>query len=86
MTRFIFKPEQKGWFRALGLHHAFVTLLAIAIGHLIHPYSGAYIAAFMTGWYLQREWGGGILPGLEFEYMDFISPALLSTAYLIVFL
>lgn len=86
MTRLVFKLDQKGWLKALGLHHAFVNLLAIATGHFIHPHVGAYMAVLMTGWYLQREWGGAVLPGSTFEYMDFITPALLSTGYLIAFL
>ncbi len=86
MIRPVFKLDQKGWFKALGLHHTFVTLLAISTGHFIHSHVGAYLAVLMTGWYLQREWGSGLLPGPTFEYMDFISPALLSTAYLIAFL
>lgn len=86
MTKLVFKLEQKGLFKALGLHHALVVLLITAVGYFIHPYAGAYLTVLMTGWYLQHEWGPKIKPGAEFEYMDFLAPLAVSTEYLIAFL
>lgn len=86
MTKFVFKLEQKGWLKALGLHHALLTFAAIAIGFFIHPHVGAYLAVFMTGGYGFREYGNGPWPPETFEYMDFLSPLIVSTAYLIAFL
>jgi len=85
MTKIVFKLDQKGWLKALGLHHALVVFLITAVGHFIHLYVGAYLTVLMTGWYLQREWGGGVLPGPVFEVMDFVGPALVSTAYLVAY-
>lgn len=86
MVKLIFKLEQKGLFKALGLHHASVTFAAITMGYFIDPKVGAYMAVFMTGGYGFREYGNGPKLPETFEYMDFLSPAIVSTAYLIAFL
>ena len=79
--KIIFKKE-KGWPHALGLHHVAATVGFITVGHLFGL--GDYMAVFSIGWYLSREYKefhdrrGG-----EFEIMDFLSPALTATLYLI---
>lgn len=71
---------QKGWFAALGLHHGLLTALCIAIFSLFGI--GWYGAAFATGWYGLKEWGPGIYPPTQFEILDFLTPLLVSLAYL----
>ena len=85
MTKFIFKQEEKGWFKALGLHHASLTFLLIAAGNFISAGTGVFFAIFSIGWYASREYGTGPYPPVFFEYMDFISPSIVAVLYLIFF-
>ena len=78
--RFVIKWDQKGWFRALGLHHACVTMIVIFIGH--HLGVGRDAGAIMVGWYLQREWGPNIKPRTPFEILDFVLPLIAWLTYL----
>ena len=81
--KFIVKWEEKGWIKALGLHHAFVALLGIGLGHLFGI--GVFMAIFFIGWYASREWGGGVYPPATFEVMDFMAPVLVATLYMGIF-
>jgi ABC-type antimicrobial peptide transport system permease subunit len=79
--KIIFKKE-KGWLKALGLHHAAITLIVLSIGHFIGI--GDFLAAFAIGWYGCKEMSGQVFPLPQyFEIMDFISPALVSIIYLV---
>lgn len=79
---FIFKLEQKGWFKALGLHHASVTLAAIIIGHLINPILGIAMALFLPGMYFGREYKEfETRHDNGFEIMDFVSPLIVGLIY-----
>lgn len=81
MPRLIFMPSYKGWLKGLGLHHATVTSLWILLWHLI---GFGHIGALTgVGWYAQREYGRGPYPPKVFEVMDFMSPLITSTLYLI---
>ncbi len=82
MTKFIINWKQKGWFKALGLHHAALTTILITIGWLVSVGTGAFFAAFAVGWYGSREYGNGPWPPVEFEILDFLSPTLVAAIYL----
>ena len=90
MIKFIVKPDQKGWFKALGLHHAGLALVPLAIGLILlyfnMPVIGAFISSFGGWFYMGREIkehrlrsDGG------FEIMDFISPFIISLVFLIIY-
>ena len=85
MTKFIFQPQVKGLFKALGLHHASLTFLLIAAGQFISAGVGTFLAVFAIGWYASREYGSGPYPPVVFEYMDLISPSIVAALYLIFF-
>lgn len=86
---FIIKWDQKGWFKALGLHHGLLAIGVIFLFHLpglVNIASigfGEYGAGLVAGWYLQREWGNGILPRKPFEILDFATPFVVGIIYLI---
>lgn len=85
MTKFVFKLEQKGLFKALGLHHACIALIPLGLG-LVCAYFGfevlgAVIASWGLWWYASREYGNGPYPPKEFELMDLVSPAIVSLSY-----
>jgi len=67
------------WFKNFGLHHASVTAVVIALGHLIGL--GSLMAAIMVGWYASREYGGQTYPPKSFEVMDFVAPVLVAIIY-----
>lgn len=83
MTKFIFMPPAKGWFKGLGLHHA--SLTAILIAALTTVGLGWFGAAFAIGWYGSREWGWDIYPPKTFEVMDFVSPTVVAVLYLVIY-
>ena len=85
LPKFIFKPDQKGWLKALGLHHAAIACAAIVVGHLIHPMLGNAMAMFLPGMYFGREYKEfEIRANNGFETMDFVSPLLVGLAYLYI--
>jgi hypothetical protein len=71
--------KDKGWFKALGLHHAAITAIFILITHLFG--FGDYGAAIMIGWYARHEYGYGPKPPKVFEILDFLSPVIVSGFY-----
>jgi len=77
---FAIKWKEKGWLQALGLHHGSITAGVILAFHLIGL--GWYAAAFMPGWYLQREWGNKIFPRKPFEILDFATSLFVGLIYL----
>lgn len=79
--KFIFKWD-KGWFQALGLHHVIVSVVLICVGHKLGI--GSETAGVALGWYASREWGLSSYPPRTFEFMDFISPALICISYWIL--
>lgn len=83
MTKIIFMPAYKNWFKGLGLHHASVVAALTLACHFIGI--GSLGAAFGMGWYASREWGLDIYPPRTFEIMDFVSPAIVSITYLVAF-
>ena len=84
MPKWVFWQPYKSTFKKLGLHHASITLVITAIGHLIGL--GTVFSAVMVGWYGSREWGGGnAYPPKSFEVMDFISPLAVALIYNLVF-
>lgn len=89
MIKFIFNPDQKGWFKALGLHHAGVALITVAVGLLCLHFDmfvlGAFISAFGGWFYAGREWKEKELRRNGFEIMDFVSPFVVSLIYLGVY-
>lgn len=82
MNKFIFKPDEKGLFKALGFHHGGLTALLIVLGHFIGL--GDYAAIFAFGWYASKEYKEYTYRGnAGFEYMDFLNPAIVILSYLI---
>lgn len=81
--KFIIKWEQKGRFKALGLHHAAVAALFIYISHEFG--FGDYGAAAIIGWYARHEYGHGPKPPKVFEILDFVSPVIVSGLYFYLF-
>lgn len=85
MPKLVFKLEQKGYFKALGLHHGSISLILLGISLLVawlgSPILGAFIVSIPFGWYGSREYGNGPYPPKTFEFMDFVSPAIVSIAY-----
>lgn len=88
LPKFIFKLEQKGLFKALGLHHASVALIPALVGLVFTYFGYTVLGAFITSWgfwwYASREYGNGPYPPKEFEIMDFVSPAIVSVSFLVV--
>lgn len=86
LPKFVFKLEQKGLFKALGLHHASVSLIPAVLGLLFTYFGytvfGALISSGGFWWYASREYGNGPYPPKEFEVMDFVSPSIVSVASL----
>jgi hypothetical protein len=83
MPKWVFWQPYKSTFKKLGLHHASITLVITAIGHLIGL--GTVFSAVMVGWYGSREWGGGnAYPPKSFEVMDFASPLAVALIYNLV--
>lgn len=82
MTKFVFKLEQKGWFNALGLHHASIALIPASFGLLLSYFGysqvGSFIASGGLWYYLGREYKEHELRRGGFEIMDFTSPAVTS--------
>lgn len=79
--KIIFQPETKGLIKALGLHHAAITFVAVIVAHFLG--FGDLMAAFCIGWYARQEWGSNHLtPPKTFEIMDFVSPATVAGFYL----
>lgn len=87
MTKLVFMALYKGWFMGLGLHHACLALVPLGIGlvcaYFDHNVLGAFIASGGFWWYASREYGNGPYPPKKFEVMDFVSPAIVSSAYLV---
>ena len=81
MTKLIFMPSHKGWFKGLGLHHASLTIILIAALHTIGL--GWFGSTFAVGWYGSREYGSQLGLPKTFEIMDFVSPAIVSFMYLV---
>ena len=79
--KLIFMPPYKNWFKGLGLHHASIVLGSVIVAHFIGV--GDFMAIFGIGWYASREWGWGVYPPSTFEVMDFVSPAIVSSLYLV---
>lgn len=88
MTKFVFKLEQKGWFKALGLHHARIALIPAVVGLLFTYFGFTVLGAFISSggfwWYASREYGNGPKPPKEFEVMDFVSPAVVSVSSVVI--
>jgi len=83
--KFIFMPSYKSWFQGLGLHHASITLAGILIGFFINPLLGDAMAMFFPGMYFGREFKEHeIRSNGGFEVMDFVSPVIMSSIYLVV--
>ncbi len=83
--KFIFKPKQKGWLKALGFHHAAIACAAIIVGHLINPSISNAMAMFLPGMYFGREYKEfEIRSNNGFETMDFVSPLLVGLIYLYI--
>ena len=77
---FVIKWKQKGWFKALGLHHGLLTAACILI---FSPFGiGWFGAACAVGWYASHEYGSGPYPPKKFEILDFTTPLAVSLAYL----
>ena len=83
MPKWVFWQPYKSTFKKLGLHHASITLVITAIGHLIGL--GTVFSAVMVGWYGSREYGAGTYPPKSFEVMDFVSPLAVALIYNLVF-
>jgi hypothetical protein len=83
MPKWVFWQPYKSLFKQLGLHHASITLVITALGHLIGL--GTVFSAVMVGWYGSREYGAGTYPPKSFEVMDFISPLIVALIYNLVF-
>lgn len=80
--KFIFQPNQKGWFKALGWHHAAVTICFILINHFLTFGDYAAVAAF--SWFTSREITEYQRRGnTAFEIMDVLSPAIVVVGYLV---
>jgi len=80
LPKFVFKLEQKGLLKALGLHHASVMAAWVASCHFMGiGYVGALTG---IGWYGCREYGNGPYPPKEFEILDFVSPLIVGLGYL----
>lgn len=90
MPKFVFKLEQKGLFKALGLHHARIALIPLVLGLVCSYFGyevlGGFIASWGAWWYACREYGGQTYPPKEFEIMDFVSPAIVSLSYFPIYL
>lgn len=80
--KFIIAWDEKGWFKALGLHHAAMSIGIIAIFHFLGL--GDFGAGVALGGYLFRELKENELRD-RIEIMDFLSPALISVFYLVFF-
>tara|TARA_R110000787_G_scaffold168536_2_gene281357 strand:+ start:38 stop:322 length:285 start_codon:yes stop_codon:yes gene_type:complete len=83
MPKWVFWQPYKSTFEKLGLHHACVTFVITALGHMIGL--GTVFSAVMVGWYGSREWGGGTYPPKSFEVMDFAAPLIVALVYNLVF-
>jgi hypothetical protein len=83
MPKWVFWQPYKSTFKKLGLHHASITLVITAIGHLIGL--GTVFSAVMVGWYGSREYGAGTYPPKSFEVMDFVAPLMVALIYNLVF-
>jgi len=86
MVKFIFKIREKGWLAGLGLHHALVALIPLAVGLLVSYLGqreiGAFIASGGLWFYLGREYKEHELRRGGFELLDFVSPAIVALSYL----
>ena len=76
---FIFNPSKKGWLKALGLHHALISVGWILFFSLFNI--GWFGAAWSAGWYGSREYGNGPYPPKTFEYMDFMAVVVVNILY-----
>lgn len=87
LPKFIIKWD-KGWFAALGLHHARVALIPLSVGLLFTYFGmemiGTFIASWGAWWYASREYGNGPYPPETFEVMDFVSPFIVSTSFFLL--
>lgn len=90
MINFIVKLDQKGWFKGLGLHHASIAIIPLAIGLILLYFNMPVLGAFFS------SWGGWFFMGRElkeseirssggFEIMDFISPFIISLIFLVIY-
>ena len=80
--KMIFQPDKKGWFKALGLHHAALAFILIGVGHLVSL--GYEASIFALAWYGAREYKELELRRYTaFEIMDFVSPTIVAVSYII---
>ena len=88
LPKFIFKLDQKGWFRGLGLHHASIALIPLSAGLLLAHFDmetlGAFITAWGSWWYASKEWGGQVALPKTFEVMDFVSPFIVAISFFVL--
>jgi hypothetical protein len=85
MPKWVFWQPYKSTFKKLGLHHASITLVITAIGHLIGL--GTCVLS-RDGWVVRLKSRVGRrerYPPKSFEVMDFVSPLIVALIYNLVF-
>ena len=75
--KIIIKWKEKGWFKALGLHHGSLAAAFIYIGHVLGI--GDYAAVAAVFWYLRQE----TYYAPYFEILDFLLPFLIAFTYML---
>lgn len=74
MEKMIIKWD-KGWFKALGLHHGLLVAGLVIVAYVSLGLSSALaVYGFMCGVYFEKERREN---GDEFEILDFLSPLLI---------
>ncbi len=76
------------------MHHGFIVIISIGLGHLLNPFIGAAVACYGTGYYDGREidqaqhrkWSNDPrVIAQHIEWWDFVTPKMISVAYLVYF-